>query len=53
MLAIPFGVSLVQALLLCVIDTNIAMEFDSVLKPILNDYFDIPNSIYIIMESVS
>jgi hypothetical protein len=53
MLAFPFGASLIQALLMCIIDMEMVMELDNSLKMTFNDFIDLTNSIYIVMETVS
>jgi hypothetical protein len=53
MLAFPFGASLIEALLICIIDMEMVTELDGSLKITFNDCFDLPNSIYIVMETVS
>jgi hypothetical protein len=53
MLAFPFGASFIQALLMCIIDMEMVMELDNSLKMTFNDFIDLTNSIYIVMETVS
>jgi hypothetical protein len=53
MLALPFGVSLIQAYLYCIIDAKGIMEFNNAIEAILNDYVDLEKSTYIAFSNAS
>jgi hypothetical protein len=53
LLVLPFGAAFILPLIYFIIDTEQIMEIDENIRPLLNDYIDLQDSVYIAQTNVN